>query len=55
MWLGCGSDIARMSLGRVFGCGRKSLAEVKGKGFPAHRRASADAEKDPKGLKVEKN
>ena len=31
MWLGCGSDVARMSLDRVFGCGRQSLAEVKGK------------------------
>ena len=34
-WLGCGSDVPRMSLGRVFGCGRKSLAEVKGKRLPA--------------------
>ena len=31
MWLGCGSDV----VGRVFGCGRQSLAEVKGKRFPA--------------------
>ena len=29
----CGSDAARTWLGRVFGCGRKSLAEVKGKRF----------------------
>ena len=39
MWPGCGSDVfsdvARMWLGRVFGCDRKSLAEVKGKRFPA--------------------
>ena len=35
MWLGCGSDVARTWLRRVFGCGRKRLAEVKGKRFPA--------------------
>ena len=35
MWFGTGSDVARMWLGRVFGCGRKSLAGVKGKRFPA--------------------
>ena len=29
------SDVAQMWLGRVFGYGRKSLAEVKGKRFPA--------------------
>ena len=31
MWLGYGSDVARTCCG----CGRKSLAEVKGKRFPA--------------------
>ena len=37
MWFGCGSDVVRtcfrMWLGRVFGSGADSLAEVKGKCF----------------------
>ena len=37
-WLGCGLDVARVSLGRVSRCGSKSLAEVKGKRFPADRK-----------------
>ena len=32
MWLGCGSDMAQVWLGRVFGCGWKSLAELRGPG-----------------------
>ena len=35
MWLGRGSDVARMWLGHVSGCGAESPAEVKGKRFPA--------------------
>ena len=34
MWFGCGSDVVGTWLGRVFGSGRDSLAEVKGKWFP---------------------
>ena len=35
MWFGCGSGVGRMWFGRVFGSGADSLAEVKGKWFPA--------------------
>ena len=39
MWFGCGSDVfsdvVRMWLRHVFGSGADSLAEVKGKWFPA--------------------
>ena len=35
MWFGCGSDVGRRWLGRVFGSGADSLAEVKGKWLPA--------------------
>ena len=34
-WFGCGSDVVRTWFGRVFGSGADSLAEVKGKWFPA--------------------
>ena len=34
-WLGHGSDVGRRWLGRVFRSGADSLAEVKGKWFPA--------------------
>ena len=34
-WFGRGSDVVRMWFGRVFGSGADSLAEVKGKWFPA--------------------
>ena len=34
-WFGCGSDVVRMWFGCVFGSGADSLAEVKGKWFPA--------------------
>ena len=36
MWFRRGSEVARRWLGRVFGSGADSLAEVKGKWFPAH-------------------
>ena len=35
MWFGCGSGVGRMWFGRVFGSGADSLAEVKGRWFPA--------------------
>ena len=35
MWFGRGSDVVRTWFGRVFGSGADSLAEVKGKWFPA--------------------
>ena len=34
-WFGCGLDVVRTWFGRVFGSGADSLAEVKGKWFPA--------------------
>ena len=48
MWLACGSHVAPMSLGGFSGCGRKSLAEVKGKRLPAFPGMSWHFPKKPK-------
>ena len=45
MWFGCGSGVGRMWFGLVFGSGADSLAEVKGKWFPALRAPSRMARK----------
>ena len=48
MWLGCGSDVARVSLGRVFRCGSKGLAEVKGKDVSSRGGIYHERKKHPK-------